>query len=116
MYTVSEVSINVTQSTEGSVIGLAHKLECTFLVTSGVSPSLVNITWNISAQLSESLRIVVSNLTNNGSLYTKAITFLPLLSRDSGKHTCYVEISGFSETMSSKSIIVMVTGMHNAHI
>ena len=113
LHVVSEVAISATQSTEGSIVGLAHKLECTFLVTTGVSPDLVNINWNISALLSESARINASNLTNNynGSLYTKTITFLPLLSHDSGKYTCYAEITGFSETMSSESLIVMVTGI-----
>ena len=110
------MSISVTQSTEGSIIGLAHKLECTFLVTNGVSPFLVNINWNISALLSESSRIVVSDITNNGSLYTKTITFLPLLSHDREKYTCYANITGFSETMSSESLIVMATGMNIVYI
>ena len=109
---VSEVSINVTQSTEGSIIGLAHRLECKFLITSGVSSFLVNISWNNSALLYGSSRIVVSNLTNNASLYSKNIIFLPLLSHDSGKHTCCGEITGFSKTMLCKSLNVMATGMY----
>ena len=104
---VSEVSINVSQSTEEFIIGLAHTLECTFLVTAGVSPFLVNINWNSSTKSS---RIIISNLTNNGSLYRRTISFLPLLKYDSGEYTCYAEVNGFNETVSSDSLIVITEG------
>lgn len=106
------MSINVSQSTEGQTIGLAHKLFCTLLVTNGVSPLHVNISWSGSGLLSESPRIITSNLTYNGSLYTKTITFIPLLSRDEGEYTCYAEIIGFSETMSSKGLTVIAEGIY----
>lgn len=110
------MSINVSQSTEEFVIGLAHTLECTFLVTEGVSPFLVNINWNSSTLLSESSRIIISNLTSNGSLYRRTISFLPLLSYDDGEYTCYAEITGFSETVSSDSLIVITKGIHKLYI
>ena len=112
------MSINVSQSTEGQTIGLAHKLFCTLLVTNGVSLLHVNISWSGSALLSESSRIIISNLTNNGSLFMKTITFLPLLGRDGGEYTCYVEIIGFSETMSSEGLTVITEGtcMHMANM
>ena len=106
------MSINVSQSTEGLIIGLAHKLICTFLVTDGVSPLHVDISWSGSILLSESPQIIISNLTNNGSLYTKTITFLPLLSHDEGEYTCYAEIIGFNETMSSENLTVIAKGMY----
>ena len=106
------MSINVTQSLEG-IIGLAHKLECTFLVTDGVLPSHVSINWNSNASsLSQSSRIIVSNLTYNGSLYKKTVTFLPLLNRDKGEYTCYAEITGFNKTVSSESLIVIAKGTY----
>ena len=108
-FLVSEVSISVLELTK-SVIGLAHELECTFLVPDGVSPFLVNITWIGSPLLSESPRIVESNLTNNGSLYTRIITFVPLLNRDIGKYFCFAEITGFDETMSSENLTVIANG------
>ena len=111
-FLVTEVSINVSQSTEGLIIGLAHKLICTFLVTDGVLPLHVDISWSGSALLSESPQIIISNLTNNGSLYTKTITFLPLLSHDEGEYTCYAEIIGFNETKSSENLTVIAKGMY----
>ena len=100
--------INISQPEE-FIIGLAHNLECTFFVPSGVSPFLVNITWN-SNMLSESPQIVVSNITSNGSVYTKTISFIPLLNHDSREYTCYAEIIGFDETMSSESVDVIARG------
>ena len=105
------MSINVSQSAQEFTIGLGYTLECTFLVTDGVSPFLVNINWNGSASLSESSRIILSNLTNNGSLYTRSIAFIPLLSSDSGEYTCYADIIGFGETMLSESLIVIPEGI-----
>lgn len=107
---VFEVSINITQPEE-FIIGLAHNLECTFLVPSGVSPFLVNIAWN-GSMLTESSRIVVSNVTSNGSLYTRTVSFIPLLSLDSGEYTCYAEVIGFDETMLSDSLNIIATGMY----
>ena len=104
------MSINITQPEE-FIIGLAHNLECTFLVPSGVSPFLVSIVWN-GSMISESSRIVVSNVTSNESLYTRTISFIPLLSHDSGEYTCYAEVTGFDETMSSDSLDVIATGMY----
>ena len=40
----------------------------------------------------------------------RTITFLPLLSRDGGEYTCYAEIIGFSETMSSEGLTVIAEG------
>ena len=106
------MSINASQSAKEFIIGLAHILECTFLVTDGVSPFLVSINWNSSTLLSESSRIIISNLTNNESLYRRTISFLPLLSYDGGEYTCYAEIIGFNETVSSHSLIVITKGIH----
>ena len=113
IFIVSEVSINVSQSAEEIVIGLVHTLECTFLVTEGVSPFLVNINWNSSTVLFESSRVIISNLTNNGSLYRRTLSFLPLLGYDGREYTCYADITGFDETMSSDSLIVITKGTYN---
>ena len=105
------MSINVSQSSKEFTIGLSYTLECTFLVTDGVSPFHVNISWNSSTLLFESSRIILSNLTNNGSVYKRSIVFTPLLSFDSGEYTCYADITGFDETMLSDSLIVIPEGI-----
>ena len=91
-------------------IGQNHILTCTVTVASGVSSSLVEVNWSGGASLSDSPRVTISNVTNNGLQYTTMITFSPLLSRDGGQYTCSVSVDGFDEADNSNNIMVMISG------
>ena len=92
------------------VSGLDTVLTCTVTVANGVPSSLVNVNWSGGASLSDSPRVTVSNVTNNGLQYTTMITFSPLLSRDGGQYTCSVSVDGFDEADNSDSVMIVVNG------
>jgi len=91
---------------EGAVIGENHIVTCTVTVTNGISPSLVMISWTGGISLSDSPRVTISDQTNVGVVYTRAVTFSPLLSVDGGQYNCSVSVTGFDEADSSSSVIV----------
>ena len=95
---------------ESPNIGQNYTLTCTVTVASGVSSSLIKVNWSGGASLSDSPRITISNVTNNGLHYTRMITFSPLLSRDRRQYTCSVLVDGFDEADNSNNIMVMVNG------
>ena len=98
------------QSPGRLVSGLDTVLICTATVANGVPSSLVNVNWSGGASLSDSSRVTISNVTNNGLQYTTMITFSPLLSRDGGQYTCSVSVDGFDEADNSDSVMIMVNG------
>ena len=107
---VPQPTVNIMQSPIRFVSGLETVLTCTVTVASGVPSSLVNVNWSGRASLSDSPRVTVSNVTNNGLQYTTTITFSPLLSRDGGQYTCSVSVNGFDEADNSESVMIMVNG------
>ena len=92
------------------VSGLDTVLTCTATVANGVPSSLVNVNWSGGASLSDSSRVTISDVTNNGLQYTTMITFSPLLSRDGGQYTCSVSVDGFDEADNSDSVTIVVNG------
>ena len=110
---VPEISIEISQSVEGSVIGLPHTLICTAIVVTGVSPSLVKVDWNGSSLL-ESPRVAIFDQTSTGSQnrlkFGRTVTFSPLLAHDVGEYICSVKVTGFDRIGSSESVIVMANG------
>ena len=72
--------------------------------------SLVNVNWSGRASLSDSPRVTISDVTNNGLQYTIMITFSPLLSRDGGQYNCSVSVDGFDEADNSSSVMLVVNG------
>ena len=92
------------------VSGLDTVLNCTAIVANGVPSSLVNVNWSGGASLSDSPRVTISDVTNNGSQYTTMVTFSPLLSRDGGQYNCSVSVNGFDEADNSDSVMIMVNG------
>ena len=113
-FIVPEISIDISQSVEGSVIGLPHTLICTAIVVTGVSPSLVRVDWNGSTSLLESPRVAIFDQTSSGSQYRlkfgRTVTFSPLLGHDVGEYICSVKVTGFDRIGSSESVIVMANG------
>ena len=113
-FIVPKISIDISQSVEGSVIGLPHTLICTAIVVTGVSPSLVRVDWNGSTSLLESPRVAIFDQTSSGSQYRlkfgRTVTFSPLLGHDVGKYICSVKVTGFDRIGSSESVIVMANG------
>jgi len=94
-----------------SVSGLDHTLTCTVTVVNGVQSDLVMISWTGPSSLSSSPRVTISDQTNNGVVYTRTVTFSPLLNGDGGQYTCSVSVDGFDEANNSNSTTIMVNGM-----
>ena len=107
---VPDISIDVSQSIEGSVIGLPHTLICTVTVVVGVSPSLVKIDWTGNSSLSEAPRVTIFDQTTTRShdrlIFERIVTFSPLLSHDIGEYTCSVMVTGFDNIKSSESAYI----------
>jgi len=61
--------------------------------------------------LSSSERITISNQTNEGVVYTRTVTFSPVLNGDGGQYNCSVTVTGFDEAGNSDSIMIMINGM-----
>ena len=108
---VPQPSVVISQSLDGSISGLNHTLICTATVVNGVSPSLVMISWTGGSSLPSSPRVAISDQSNVGLVYTKAVTFSPLLNGDGGQYTCSVSVTGFDEAITSDNVLVMVNGM-----
>ena len=102
--------VNIIQSLGRFVSGLDTVVTCTATVANGVLSSLVNVNWSGGASLSDSPRVIVSDVTNNGLQYTTMITFSPLLSRDGGQYTCSVSVNDFDEADNSDSVMIVVNG------
>ena len=113
---VPEISIDVSQSMEGSVIGLPHSLICTVTVVVGVSPSLVKIDWTGNSSLSESPRVTIFDQTITRShdrlILERIVIFSPLLDLDIGEYTCSVMVTGFDGIGNFESAIVIANGKY----
>ena len=111
---VPKVLIDISQSVEGSVIGLPHTLVCTAIVVVGVSPPLVKVEWIGNTSLSESPRVTIFNQTSTGSQrrlkFARTVAFSPLLGHDIGEYTCIVTVTGFERSGNTESIMVMTNG------
>jgi len=64
------------------------------------------ISWTGHSSLSSLPRVIISNQTNNGVVYTRTVTFSPLLNGDGGQYNCSVTVTGFDEANVSSSVIV----------
>ena len=113
---VPEISIGVSQSIEGSVIGLPHTLICAVAVVVGLSPSLAKIDWTGNSSLSEAPRVTIFDQTTTRShdrlIFERIVAFSPLLSHDIGEYTCSVMVTGFDEAGNLESAIVMANGKY----
>ena len=111
---VPKIPIDISQSVEGSIIGLPHTLVCTATVVVGVSPPLVKIEWNEGTSLSESPRVSMFDQASSKSQhrlkFSRTVTFSPLLGHDTGKYTCSVTVTGFDSVDTSESITVTTNG------
>ena len=115
-YIVPDISIDISQSVEGSVIGLPHTLNCTVTVVIGVSPSLVKVDWKGSSSLSELPRVAIfdqtSTKSHNRLKFGRTVTFSPLLDYDVGEYICSVMVTGFDRIGNSENVIVVANGKH----
>ena len=102
---VPQALITVSQSEEGSVSGLNHTLYCTVTLVNGVSSSLVMVNWDREDSASNYIMTV-----DNGTQFTRTITFIPLLNANGGQYTCSVSVTGFSEADSSDTVTIIVNG------
>jgi len=85
-------------------------LTCTATVVEGVELSLVVISWTGgSVSSSSSPRVTASNQTSiGGGMYTRTLTFSPVLIGDNGMYTCSVSVTGFDEASNLDSVTVVV--------
>ena len=109
-FVVPKPSINISQSVDSPNVGQNHILTCTVTVASGVSSSLVQVNWSEGVSLSDSPRVTISDVTNNGLQYTTMIIFSSLYGTDGGQYTCSASVDGFDKADNSNSIMVMVNG------
>ena len=65
-FVVPQPSVIISQSVDSPNVGQNHILTCTVTVPSGVSSSLVQVNWSGGASLSDSPRVAISGVTNNG--------------------------------------------------
>ena len=110
LHSVPQLSINISQSMEGSVSGLDRTLTCSVMAV-GVSSHLMMVNWMGGSSLSESPRVNVSELSNNMSLFTRTVTFSPLLNDDVGQYNCTVSVTGYDEATTSNNVTIVVNGM-----
>ena len=107
IYSVPQALITVSQSEEGSVSGLNHTLYCTVTLVNGAS-SFVMVNWDREDSASF---LSSDNMTvDNGTQFTRTITFIPLLNANSGQYTCSVSVNGFSEANNSDTVTIVVNG------
>jgi len=102
--------INITQSMDGAVSGQELTLTCTVTVVDGVE-SNVTISWTgplSSSPLSSSPRVTISDQTNNVVVYTRTVTFSPVLNGDGGQYNCSVVVTGFDEASNFDDVMVLV--------
>ena len=113
---VPKISVDVSQSVEGSIIGLSHTLVCTAIAVVGVSPSLVKIEWSGNTSLSESPRVIIfyqtSTRSQNRLKFARTVSFSPLLGHDTGEYTCSVVVTGFDRSGDSENVMVMTNGKY----
>ena len=95
---------------EGSISGLNSTLTCS-VMAAGVPLHLMMVNWIGGSSLSESPRVNVSDLSNSMSLYTRTVTFSPLLNDDAGQYNCSVSVTGYDEATTSSIVMVDVDGM-----
>ena len=111
---VPDISIDISQSVEGSVIGLPHTLICIVATVVGVSPSLVKIDWTGNSSLSESPRVSIFEQTTTRShdalILERIVAFSPLLYHDIGEYRCSVTVTGFDSVGRLESAIIMANG------
>ena len=98
------------QSPGRFVRGLDGNLTCTVTVADGVPQSIVEVNWSGGDSLSDSPRVTISDVTNNGLQYTRTITFSPLLGRDGGQYTCFVSVDGFDKADNLEDVMIVVNG------
>ena len=95
---------------EGSISGLDSTLTCSVMAP-GIPSHLMTVNWIGGSSLAESPRVNVSDLSNSMSLYTRTVTFSPLLNDDAGQYNCSVSVTGYDEATTSDSVMVDVNGM-----
>ena len=88
---VPQSVISIMQSPGRLVSGLDTVLNCTATVANGVSSSIVNVNWTGGGSLSDSPRVIASDVTNNGLQYT-----------------CSVSVDGFDEADNSDSVMIVI--------
>ena len=118
-FLVPKILIDISQSVEGSIVGLPHTLICTAIIAHGVSPSLVKVDWKGSTSLLGSSRVAIFNQTiarsHHKLKFGRTITFSPLLAHDAGEYICSVTVTGFDEIGISGSVIVAANGEYQLY-
>ena len=113
--TVPQVPLSISQPYRRPVSGQLYNLTCRATLL-GVSSSLVMLNWTEQNSLSEyvdirqSSRVILSDLTTNGSQIMRTVTFLPLLRSDARDYLCTVIVLGYINAYNIYRVVVGVDG------
>ncbi|XP_065904759.1 cell adhesion molecule DSCAML1-like isoform X2 [Dysidea avara] len=110
---VPQVPLSISQPYRRPVSGQLYNLTCRATLL-GVSSSLVMLNWTEQNSLSEyvdirqSSRVILSDLTTNGSQIMRTVTFLPLLRSDARDYLCTVIVLGYINAYNIYRVVVGV--------
>ena len=95
MYTVPSPRILLRPNDlQQGIIGEAHELVCSIVISSTVQTSSVNLTWNFTSN-DDRVTVIPTTITTDdsiGIIYTTVIQFAYLMEGDEGNYTCAVTI------------------------
>ena len=91
MYTVLSPRILLRPNDlQQGIIGEAHELVCSIVISSTVQTSSVNLTWNFTSN-DNRVTVIPTTITTDdsiGIIYTTVIQFAYLMEGDEGNYTC----------------------------
>ena len=95
MYTVASPRIILRPNhLQQGIIGEAHELVCSIVISSTVQTSSVILTWNFTSN-DNRVTVIPTTITTDdfiGIIYTTVIQFAYLMEGDEGNYTCAVTI------------------------
>ena len=96
MYTVPSPRILLRPNhLQQGIIGEAHELVCSIVISSTVQTDSVNLTWNFTSN-DNRVTVIPTTITTDdsiGIIYTTVIQFAYLMEGDEGNYTCTVSIN-----------------------
>ena len=99
MYTVPSPRILLRPNDlQQGIIGEAHELVCSIVISSTVQTSSVNLTWNFTSN-DNRVTVIPTTITTDdsiGIIYTTVIQFAYLMEGDEGNYPCILTIGGDS--------------------
>ena len=97
------VTVSPSGPIQGGMVGSPQAIHCNANTTVALSVNLLTFTWigPGGGSVSNNSRVIVSEITSNGSSYTSSLQFNYLMEGDEGSYTCNVAIFNVSESDST---------------